>query len=99
MSEMQGEIDDNHDIEALERDQPFLALVGLKDPVRDNIKDVVNQASEAGVSVRLVSGDNLSTTTAVAVDTGILTAEEFNLVQQGHSEIAMDASKFRQICG
>ena len=81
MREMQGEIDDTHEIEALERDQVFLALVGLKDPVRDNIKSVISEASNAGVTVRLISGDNLSTTSAVAVDTGILTAEEFESLQ------------------
>lgn len=99
MREMQGDIDDTHEIEALERDQVFLALVGLKDPVRDNIKKVVSKASEAGVTVRLISGDNLSTTSAVAVDTGILTNEEFERVGSGQSGIAMDASEFRQICG
>ncbi len=99
MREMQGEIDDTHEIEALERDQVFLALVGLKDPVRDNIKSVISEAASAGVCVRLISGDNLSTTSAVAVDTGILTPEEFEQLQSGHQEIAMDASEFRQICG
>jgi magnesium-transporting ATPase (P-type) len=99
MREMQGDIDDTHEIEALERDQVFLALVGLKDPVRDNIKKVVSKAAEAGVTVRLISGDNLSTTSAVAVDTGILTNEEFEKVGSGQSGIAMDASEFRQICG
>lgn len=95
MDEMKGEIDDNNEIESLERDQVFLGMVGLKDPVRDNIKKVVNEASAAGVTVRLISGDNLSTTSAVAVDTGILSQEEFQMVQQGRSEIAMDASQFR----
>ncbi len=101
MSEMRGEIDDDYEIQSLERDQVFLGLIGLKDPVRDNIKKVVNEATAAGVTVRLISGDNLSTTSAVAVDTGILTQEEFSLVQQGRSDsgIAMDASQFRQICG
>ena len=100
MAAMQGDIDSAEEIQALERDQVFLALVGLRDPVRDNIKQVVQEANRASIQVRLISGDNLSTTAAVAVDTGILTNEEFrSLKQNGRSDFVMDASEFRQVCG
>ena len=63
----------------MERDQTLLALIGLKDPVRPTIKDVVNQARNAMINLRLVSGDNLHTTTKVAYDVGILTEREYDI--------------------
>jgi len=98
---MQGEIDSEEEIRALEQDQTFLAMVSLKDPVRDNIKKVIAKALEANVALRLVSGDNLHTTAAVAVDTGILSREEYEMSKQGRdaSSIAMNASEFRAEVG
>ena len=40
MRAMQGEIDSAEEISKLEKDQTFLALVGLKDPCREKIKEM-----------------------------------------------------------
>lgn len=98
---MEGDIDSEEEIRALEQDQTFLAMVSLKDPVRDNIKKVIAKAIEAKVQLRLISGDNLNTTAAVAVDTGILTREEFEMSKNrdSSSSIAMNASEFRAEVG
>ena len=61
----------------LEREQTFLALVGLKDPLRGNIKESLGYAPLSGIALRMISGDNLETAKAVAVDAGIITIEEF----------------------
>lgn len=77
MRQMSGDVDSANEIAALERDQTFLALVGLHDPVRPTIKQVVNEAREATINLRLVSGDNLHTTTKVAYEVGIMTDAEY----------------------
>ena len=76
MNSMSGEIDDENEIAALEQDQTLLGVIGLKDPIRPGVKDVIAKAVRSRISLRLVSGDHLETTAAVARDVGILSAEE-----------------------
>ncbi|KAJ7554708.1 hypothetical protein O6H91_05G005800 [Diphasiastrum complanatum] len=50
-----------------------LAIVGIKDPIRVGVKDAVQLCSSAGIRVIMVTGDNLTTATSVAHESGILT--------------------------
>jgi P-type E1-E2 ATPase len=50
----------------------ILAVVGIKDPLRDGIKDAVQRCYEGGVTVRMVTGDNKITAIAIAKEAGIL---------------------------
>jgi P-type E1-E2 ATPase len=88
---MHGEIDSNEEISKLEQDLTFLALIGLNDPCREQIKETINIASESGINIRMCSGDNLNTSVAVAYDCGILTRNEFNAPADEFSKIAMNA--------
>lgn len=49
-----------------------LAIVGIKDPLRDGIKDAVTRCHEGGVTVRMVTGDNKITAISIAKEAGIL---------------------------
>ncbi|KAK2982967.1 hypothetical protein RJ640_019245, partial [Escallonia rubra] len=55
-----------------ENDLIFLAIAGLKDPCRPGVKDAVQLCQKAGVKVRMVTGDNLQTARAIALECGIL---------------------------
>lgn len=79
MNAMQGDVDSENEIAALERDQTFLALIGLKDPIRPDIKNVVRDARAAMINLRLCSGDNLHTTAKVAYDVDIMTDSEYRV--------------------
>ncbi|KAJ6191859.1 hypothetical protein J3E72DRAFT_413366 [Bipolaris maydis] len=50
----------------------FLAIVGIQDPLRDNVREAVKDCQHAGVYVRMVTGDNVLTAKAIAEDCGIL---------------------------
>ncbi|KAM1010753.1 calcium-transporting ATPase 9, plasma membrane-type-like isoform X2 [Malus sylvestris] len=54
----------------------LLAIVGIKDPCRPGVKDAVQLCTEAGVKVRMVTGDNLQTAKAIALECGILLSLE-----------------------
>ncbi|PRQ51923.1 putative calcium-transporting ATPase [Rosa chinensis] len=54
----------------------LLAIVGIKDPCRLGVKDAVRLCTEAGVKVRMVTGDNLQTAKAIALECGILCSVE-----------------------
>lgn len=53
----------------------LLAIVGIKDPCRPGVKDAVKLCTEAGVKVRMVTGDNLQTAKAIALECGILSSD------------------------
>jgi Ca2+-transporting ATPase len=52
----------------------FISIVGIQDPLRDGVKEAVKKCSEAGVFVRMVTGDNVITAKAIAEECGIYTA-------------------------
>ncbi|XP_059456486.1 calcium-transporting ATPase 9, plasma membrane-type-like [Corylus avellana] len=54
----------------------LLAIVGIKDPCRPGVKDAVKVCTAAGVKVRMVTGDNLRTAKAIALECGILATSE-----------------------
>ncbi|KAF9675091.1 hypothetical protein SADUNF_Sadunf10G0195300 [Salix dunnii] len=63
----------------------LLAIVGIKDPCRPGVKDAVKVCTAAGVKVRMVTGDNIQTAKAIALECGILNcgadATEPNIIE------------------
>ncbi|KAG8651739.1 hypothetical protein MANES_06G017700v8 [Manihot esculenta] len=59
-----------------EDDLVLLAIIGLKDPCRPSVKEAVQLCQSAGVKVRMVTGDNLQTARAIALECGILGLDE-----------------------
>ncbi|KAI4227456.1 MAG: hypothetical protein L6R40_008207 [Gallowayella cf. fulva] len=52
-------------------DMVFLGIVGIQDPLRVGVPDAVRACQNAGVFVRMVTGDNLLTAKAIAEECGI----------------------------
>ncbi|KAG6395164.1 hypothetical protein SASPL_145803 [Salvia splendens] len=50
----------------------LLGLVGIKDPCRPGVKKAVEDCQYAGVDVKMITGDNVFTAKAIAVECGIL---------------------------
>lgn len=50
-----------------------IGIVGIKDPVRPGVKESVAMCRSAGITVRMVTGDNINTAKAIARECGILT--------------------------
>ena len=57
-----------------EERQP-MALVLIKDQLRDNVQDTVNYFKEQGVTLKVISGDSVKTVQNIAKDCGIEGAE------------------------
>ncbi|CAN6999936.1 unnamed protein product [Brassica rapa subsp. trilocularis] len=53
----------------------LLAIVGIKDPCRPGVREAVRICTSAGVKVRMVTGDNLQTAKAIALECGILSSD------------------------
>ncbi|XP_004303081.1 PREDICTED: calcium-transporting ATPase 4, plasma membrane-type-like [Fragaria vesca subsp. vesca] len=53
----------------------LIAVVGIKDPVRPAVREAVKTCLDAGITVRMVTGDNINTAKAIAKECGILTED------------------------
>ncbi|KAJ3220038.1 Calcium-transporting ATPase 10, plasma membrane-type [Clydaea vesicula] len=55
-----------------EHDLILIGLIGIKDPVRKDVAKAVSECNRAGLSIRMVTGDNLLTASKIAQECGIL---------------------------
>lgn len=68
------------------------ALVGIQDPLKPGVSKAVLQCKHAGVTVRMVTGDNLNTAKAISKECHILTPDDLD------NEYAfMEGPKFRKL--
>lgn len=65
----------------------LIAVVGIKDPVRPGVKDAVETCLVAGITVRMITGDNINTARAIAKECGILTPDG----------VAIEGEEFRNL--
>ncbi|XP_059643033.1 calcium-transporting ATPase 9, plasma membrane-type [Cornus florida] len=75
-----------------EDDLVLLAIVGIKDPCRPGVRDAVKLCTHAGVEVRMVTGDNLKTAKAIAMDCGILGSDA-----DANEHVIMEGRTFRAL--
>lgn len=61
------------DLGALLHDMTYIGVVGIQDPLRPGVPEAVAKCKHAGVVVRMVTGDNITTARAIATDCGIYT--------------------------
>ena len=57
----------------LEENMTATCIVGIKDPLRKETPGAIRVCQEAGICVRMVTGDNIHTAKHIAADCGILT--------------------------
>lgn len=61
------------------RDLSLVALVGMKDGLREGVLDALSSARDAGVRVVMITGDHALTARAIATEAGIFRAGERTL--------------------
>lgn len=70
----------------LETNLVFAGFVAIRDPLREDVKEAIEQCRRAGIEVKMITGDNLETARAIGGDIGlldkaegvVLTSAEFN---------------------
>ncbi|XP_029333491.1 plasma membrane calcium-transporting ATPase 4 isoform X5 [Mus caroli] len=60
-----------------------IAVVGIEDPVRPEVPNAIAKCKQAGITVRMVTGDNVNTARAIATKCGILTPKDDFLCLEG----------------
>ena len=73
-------------------DLVFLAVFGIKDSLRDGVKEAVQKCRDASVSVIMVTGDNIITATAIAKECGIL-GEDLDFANLDNNQIEENPEK------
>jgi Ca2+-transporting ATPase len=58
--------------ESLEGGLTFLGFAAIRDPLREDVKDAVARCREAGIEVKMITGDNVETARAIAFDIGLI---------------------------
>lgn len=71
----------------------IIGIAGIKDPLRPEIPLAVQRCKNAGVTVRMITGDVKHTAIAIAKDAGILDAN-FDLSKNEYD--VMDGKEFRE---
>lgn len=84
--------DDGSLPESVESGLTLICIVGIEDPLREEVVGAVSTCRKAGIVVRMVTGDNLSTAKAISKKANILSAGG---IENG-TEIAMTGEQFRQ---
>ncbi|XP_061642386.1 plasma membrane calcium-transporting ATPase 1-like isoform X3 [Phyllopteryx taeniolatus] len=64
-------------------DLTCIAVVGIEDPVRPEVPEAISKCQRAGITVRMVTGDNINTARAIATKCGILLPNEDFLCLEG----------------
>jgi magnesium-transporting ATPase (P-type) len=78
--------------EEVEQGLTLICIVGIEDPLRDEVPGAIATCRGAGITVRMVTGDNLSTAKAISKKANILSEEGM----ASGDEIAMTGEQFRQ---
>ncbi|KAL1964114.1 hypothetical protein VTN77DRAFT_7532 [Rasamsonia byssochlamydoides] len=73
-------------LESVFRDMTWIGVVGIQDPLRPEVPAAIKKCHSAGIQVKMVTGDNMTTATAIATSCGIKT-----------DGIVMEGPKFRQL--
>ncbi|KAM0811345.1 putative Calcium-transporting ATPase [Seiridium cardinale] len=71
------------DFNKVHEDMTLVAIFGIKDPLRPPVIDALKDCRRAGVVVRMVTGDNILTGSAIARECGIYHPEEGGIAMEG----------------
>ncbi|XP_053233622.1 plasma membrane calcium-transporting ATPase 2 isoform X2 [Podarcis raffonei] len=64
-------------------DLTCICVVGIEDPVRPEVPEAIRKCQRAGITVRMVTGDNINTARAIAIKCGIIHPGEDFLCIEG----------------
>ncbi|KAF7490219.1 Plasma membrane calcium-transporting ATPase 2 [Sarcoptes scabiei] len=70
-----------------------LAVIGIEDPVRKDVPFAIKKCHKAGITIRMVTGDNIDTARSIALKCGIISPTE--IVNDGRT--ILDSKEFNRI--
>jgi len=67
----------------------FMGVLGIQDPIRSNVPDAVRKSEMAGLTIRMVTGDNINTAIAIGKKCNIYHDNGFDYAMTGQDFRAM----------
>ncbi|XP_065297277.1 plasma membrane calcium-transporting ATPase 2 isoform X5 [Dermacentor albipictus] len=74
---------DWEDEDNIVKDLTCVCVVGIEDPVRPEVPEAIRKCQRAGITVRMVTGDNVNTARSIALKCGIIKPGDDFLVLEG----------------
>ena len=84
------------DFDQVMQDLTFQGILGLQDPLRADAWGAVDTSHKAGLTVRMVTGDNHLTARAIAQECGIISSPD-DIVMEGDEFRALDETRQKEI--
>ncbi|KAK0547175.1 P-type ATPase [Tilletia horrida] len=81
----------------VEKDMCFLGLVGIYDPPRPETAGAIAACRNAGIQVRMATGDHQKTAAAIARDIGLLPRDLSHFSQRERDSLVLTASQFDRL--
>ncbi|MDO9596283.1 MAG: cation-transporting P-type ATPase [Azoarcus sp.] len=78
------------EIEDLDQDMIFLGLIGIIDPPRPEAIKAIKSCHEAGIRVKMITGDHAGTARAIGIEMGLGKADELKVISGAEIEAAND---------
>ncbi|CBQ71963.1 probable ENA2-Plasma membrane P-type ATPase [Sporisorium reilianum SRZ2] len=97
LSEAERELEEELERSDVESNMTFLGLVGLYDPPRPETAGAVRKCKEAGITVRMLTGDHPGTAKAIALDVGIVPRNTTKYSKAEMESMVMTASQFDKL--
>lgn len=79
---------EDEELELVENDLMLIGLIGIIDPPRPESKTAIAAAKKAGIRTVMITGDHISTATAIAKDIGLLNDGEKVITGEQLSEMS-----------
>ena len=81
-------------LESLETGLIFDGFAALSDPLREDVKEAVAQCRKAGIEVKMITGDNVETASAIAYEVGLIDRRDAAVDEPG--AVVLTSPKFNE---
>jgi Ca2+-transporting ATPase len=76
-------------------DMTYLGFVAMRDPVRKGVKEMIEQAKEAGIRIIMATGDHRKTATSIGRELGIIKDDETEVIE-GSAFLLLDEKEQKE---
>ena len=77
-------------LDDLDEEMTFLGLIGIIDPPRPEAIEAIKSCHEAGIRVKMITGDHAGTARAIGIEMGLGKGDELKVISGAEVEVASD---------
>ncbi|MFO0864637.1 MAG: cation-translocating P-type ATPase [Gemmataceae bacterium] len=81
--------------DAIETDLVFIGFVGIRDPLRPDVKAAIDECRVAGIDVKMITGDNVETARAIGYEIGLVPSPDAPIDVPGSA--VMTSARFNEL--